>query len=472
MSITFSGLSTGLDTNSIIDSLMEVERQPINRLENQKKEEVERLNAYKQFDERLEALKKAASAMSLTSQVKTAKITLPDNAPFTATSTGATTGEYDISVQQLASVQKTVTNGWSSRTDPVLGTGTLTINGVDLEITDENNSLASLVSTINERSEQLGVTATIMNDGDATNPYRLVLTGNNTSSSFTVDATQLTGSETPFTATNTSEAKRAQVYVDGILVESDNNTITEAIEGVTLNLNSVSSIQSEGPPPVYQTSHTSLSQDTDAIKEKITSFVTAYNDVINWIMSGYEEFGGSATATTVDEDGKETTKELLGGILRGDATVNSVKRGLQNILGEAIQGTEKIQTMSQLGIKTNLNGTLTLDSDEMSKAVDANPGDMVAFLSGTDSTNGVMKKFNLYLGEKTAGAGNIYEIKKTKYQSAVDRIDTQIARLEPRLQKRETMLRAQFTAMENLVSSLNSQANFLAQQLGQKSGDK
>lgn len=471
MPITFSGLSTGLDTDSIIDSLMQIERAPIDRLEARKTAETERINAYFQFKGLLEELKSSAQAISLTSQVRNSGVTLSDDAPLSASASGATDGSYDISVAQLASVQKTVTDGWSSASDSLLGTGTITIDGVDIAISAENNSLNGLASTINDMSETLGVTASIMNDGDPTNPYRLVLTGNDTSSAFTVTSNLVDGASSPiaFNTTDTATAQQAEVYIDGIKVLSDSNTITDAISGLTLNLESTSTVQSAGPPPVYETTNMTIAPDNAPVKEKITAFVTSYNNVMDWILSGYEEFGGAST-TTPTEDGEES-EQLLGSVLRGDSTINSIKRGLQNILSEAIGEATNIQTMSQLGITTQLNGKLNLDTTTMEKAVDDNPEDIVSLLSGTDSTDGIMKRFNFYLGDLTAGANNMYANKKTSYDQAVRRIDKQITFIEPRLEKREASLRAQFGAMEALVSSLNSQSDFLAQQLSNLSRD-
>ena len=127
-----------------------------------------------------------------------------------------------------------------------------------------------------------------------------------------------------FTTTDVQAAQQAVAIIDGITVVSDTNTITDAINGVTLNLNSVNDTISGGTPeagvdpwdwadpPVYETARMDIKADTGALKEKVTSFVTAYNDVMEWILSGYEEFGGTSETTATDRQTVQTKKTTVG----------------------------------------------------------------------------------------------------------------------------------------------------------------
>lgn len=465
MSITFSGLATGLDTDSIITQLMELERAPITRLETKKTEATERLEAYAQFKTTLDDLKSAVSAMTLTSQVKSNSVSLSTDAPFTATSANASSGSYNVAVKQLAQVQKTISDGWTSQTDALLGTGTFTLTngGEDTVITVDstNNSLSGLAAAINEQSGDTGIKASIINDGSAT-PYRLVLTGTDSSTNFSVSSNLLAADGiTPisFATTQTQTAQQAKVMVDGIEIVSNSNTISGAISGVTLNLSGISDVESAGPPATYKNTLLEIKPDTSALKEKLTTFVTSYNKTMEWILSGYEEFGG----TTTDDDPE--TDDLLGSVLRGDATIQGVKRGLQSVLSSVINTSGSLSVMSQLGITTQLDGTLLQDNTTMDAALENNFDDVVKLLAGDGSTDGIMKKFNYYMLEQTNGSTGMYAIKKQNYDSNIDRLDTQIANMEPRMEAREATLRAQYSAMETLVSGLNSQGSFLTQQM-------
>ena len=85
-------------------------------------------------------MKTAVSDMNLTSQVRSTKVSLSSEESFTATTTSGATGSYNISVAQLSQVQKTITDGFSSNTEAVLGTGTITVNGKVIAVTEDNNS--------------------------------------------------------------------------------------------------------------------------------------------------------------------------------------------------------------------------------------------------------------------------------------------------------------------------------------------
>lgn len=477
MSITFSGLATGLDTDSIVDDLMAVERAPLDRIEAAKASDLERLEAYAQFDSKLDDLKAAVSEMTLTSQIRSTAVSQSSEDAFTATSNGAVEGSYEISVAQLSQVQKNITDGFSSRTDSIFGTGTIDINGTTINVTEENNSVAGLVEAINAVSDTTGVQVSVINSG-TNDPYHMVLTGQDANTSFTITS-ELIDSDYDFNTTQeTQSAQQAVAFIDGIRVVSDSNTISGAISGVTINLNSVSSTLSEGTeevgvapwdwadPPVYNTDQMSVEADTEALKEKITAFVTAYNDAIDWINDGYLEFGGSSEVTE-DEDGET----ILSSVLRGDATISSVKRQLQRLFTETIDNSGEFQILSEIGITTNLDGTLSQDNTELDEALENNFTSMVSLLSGDDTTDGVMKKFNSLLLDLTSSTDGMYATQKSSYETAENRYDYQILLMEARLEKREESLRSQFSAMETLISSLNAQGDYFEQQMAALTGD-
>ncbi len=483
MGITFSGLATGLDTDSIVKEIMAIERAPLKRIENLKEAEAERLKAFEQFSKKLGDLKAAVGDMSLTSQIRKTKVSLSSEDSITATATGGATGSYSVAVAQLAQQQKTTTSGFSSRTEGFLGTGTLNINGTEINVDESNNSLLGMVEAVNQVSEETGVTAAIINDGGSEDNYHLVFTGKDSSTAFTVEG-QLTGedgAEIQLNPTNAVEARQAVAFIDGIKVVSGSNTISSAVSGVTINLNAVSSMTDAGTaeegvpswewadPPKYQATTMKVSADTDSMKEKITSFVTAYNGVMEWINSGYEEFGGSSEVLKTDAEDEDA---VLSPLLRGDASIYGAKRQLQSVLVDMVDNTGKFGILSEIGITTNKNGTLSQNNTKIDKALEENYDDMVYLLSGDDQQAGVMKRFNSLLLDMTSSTKGLYANKKDAYQHAVDRFDLQIDRMESRLSKREHSLRSQFTMMEQLVSNLNAQGDFLTQQLNALNGVK
>ena len=471
--ITFSGLASGLATDEIVTKLMALERKPVERLETAKEDEATRLKAYGQLNTRLKDLRTAVAEMNLTSKVRTTKVELSSSSAFSATSNGASVGSYSISVSQLAQVKKSVLTGMSSSSASTLGTGTITVNGKAIAVNDSNNSLQGIMSSINAISDDTGVTASIINDGSGSSgAYNLVLTGKDASTDFSFASSLKNGSggDITFAATPIQDAQQAMLEVDGIDVVSNSNTVTGVIAGVTLNLLAVSPIASTDPETTYTPTKLDVLADSTALKEKISTFVSAYNEIMDWIATGYEK-EDTTTATTDSSTSDSTTEENLSKYLRGDSTVNSIKRGLQSILSTAFAGQSSFKLLSELGISTNKDATLNLNSSKLDNALAQNFDGAAQLLAGDDSSEGVMKKFNSYLVKVTSAATGMYAEKRSRYESRVDRLDTQISQKTALLEKVESSLKARFTAMENIVSGLNSLSSYLTQlsNLGTKS---
>ncbi|MBD1401272.1 flagellar filament capping protein FliD [Pelovirga terrestris] len=474
--ISFGGLATGLPTEDIVAGLMRLERRPLERLEAQKEYEATRLKAYAQLRDLLDGLRGAVANLNLTSDVRTSKVEVPANAPFTATSNGAQTGSYDVAVAQLAQVQKSVSAGVASTTDKIFGTGTLTLGDTVITIDDSNNSLSGLVDAINKQAGDSGVRAGIINDGSGESPYRMVLTGDNAGVNFDpVFALQDgDGQAIDFSLDQVRSAQQAVAYVDGIKVVSDSNTLSGVVSGVTINLHQVSDQLANGTPeegvpahqwadpPQFQSNVMAVTADTSALKEKITNFVDAYNGVMKWIAAGYERFAAPESASA---EGDEKPPENLSDVLRGDATVNAVKRQLQALLGSPVNSGGPLQALSQLGMATNRDGTLNLNNSRLDEQLENNFSAFTALLAGDNNVDGVMKKFNFALLKLTGARDGIYAANQSRYDTTVRRIDGDIARMEMLMDKKEESLRARFGAMELLVSSMNSQSNFITQQM-------
>ena len=465
--ITFSGLATGMATDDIVTKLMAIERQPLDQLQTQKTNEAQRLQAYGQLNTLLQNLKTAVGAMNLSTTASPTTAVSGNNGVFTATSTSGALGSYNISVSQLAQVQKSVFGGYTSQTDPLFVNGsTLTVNGQTITIDDSNNSLRGIAQTLNAMADQTGVSASIINDGSGS-PYRLVLTGKDASTDFTVDGSNLQATDgTVFSMTTTQVAQQAKLNIDGIDVVSNSNTVSGVVAGVTLTLTGVSQNLGTAEAPQYQATSLNVTADTDTLKEKITNFVNAYNAVMNWVSSAYQTdtstTSDSSSSSTTSDGSTNTDSSNLSTLLRGDATVNAIKRGLQSILGTPMSdGSLKI--LSEIGISTNRDGSLSIDSSKLDNALSQNFSGVSELLAGNGYTNGVMKQFNSYLLQMTSPSSGMYAQKQTQYNDKVRALDQQISVKTVALDKREADLYARFSAMETFVSNMNSMSSYITQ---------
>jgi flagellar hook-associated protein 2 len=527
MAISFGGLATGLDTTSLIEQLMEAERTPLSRLETDKSYFNARLSALTQFETKLESFLTKIENLDSATDLQAKKTTLSSEDFFSATpDSEALAGNYQVEVVDLAQVQKSVSLGVADKTASNFGLGTLTLtvgdnDPVEIAIDAGNNSLEGIMSAINEADA--GVTASIINDGTA-NPYRLVLTGEDIATNFSltgnlasfngdvtslttggyadqeaklfgsgtislstghditlsgennsladirdainlemgttgvsatieadgdgdwklvlaggaIDSTNLTGGagyDAP-SFTTTQNAQQAHIRVDGIDIFSNSNTLTEAIPGVSLDLTRAE----EGT-----VTNLSVDLDENAIKGLIKSFVSGYNDVVSFVTNQSKSEGSNA------------------GILVGDSGLNNVKRRLQNMLTTPIEGS--ISSLSQLGLKTQKNGTLEIDDDTLTEAIQNDLAGVTKLLAGNDSVEGIATRLKSYLDDITDSTDGFFAGRKQSIESNVKRIGKSIERMEMRLEKREQNLFDQFNTLEQLISSMNSTSSYLSTQL-------
>jgi flagellar hook-associated protein 2 len=459
--ISFGGLATGLPTEDLVSSLMAVERRPLERLEADKQFESDRLKAYGELNTLLDDLRSAAGALNITSEVRTTSIRLSSEETISASSSGAATGSYDIAVEQLAQLQKTVSQGFDSDTEALLGSGTVTIGDTVITVDGENNSLEGLASAINAASEETGVRASIINNGQESGNYHLVLTGADASTVFTAQSALTGESGAIDLGLNTlRSAQQAIAWVDGIQVVGNSNSLTGVIPGVTLGLNAVSETLGDDS---LATTTLNVEADPTALKEKLSVFVSSYNEIMDWISSGYQLEGESQTAA--DGDGDEADEPTMASYLRGDATINDIKRSLQSVLTEAVGTTGSLQILSEIGIATQQDGSLELTESKLDAALESKFDEVVSLLAGDSQAEGVMKRFNSYLLDLTSPTQGMYAEKRERYEISVRRLDVQILQKESMMEKIETRIRAQFNTMELLVSNLNAQGDYLTQQM-------
>lgn len=459
--IQFSGLASGLDTDEIIESLMEIESASIDTIEEKVTDLEDQLEAYGELDTLMDTLYDAIEDMNYSSQLVTHEATTSTDEYLTAsaTTTSVDGASYEVEVVSLAQVQKSVSStGFADTSAYTLGTGTitLTVDGetYSLSLDEDTCSIDDLADAIN--NTDVGISASIMDTGDADAPYLLVLTGEDTSTTFSLDTSGLTGGtetlesmnveEDDGTITNPpiQEAAQAHIVVDGIDVYSDSNTVEDAIEGVTIDLVSAE----EG-----ETTTITIESDSSNVETMMEEFVTAYNELVTYVKE------------------QQPTASSEGGVLAGDSSVNRIKRKLQNLLTTTVETSGVYTALTQLGLTTETDGTLTLDSDTLEDALDENLDSVITLLCGEDDTTGIITQYKNYLSEQTDSSTGLLETKTELIDEKIERYDDQIERIEDRLEKKQATLEAQFTAMETLIAEYNTWADYLETMMDELSSD-
>lgn len=423
--VTFGGLATGLDTEAIVSSLMEVERAPVDALENDIEYLETQNETFDSFDAILSDLNSAISALDTASEFNSYNATTSSDDYLQASASSYTKpGTYQVEVVSLAQQQKDVSSeGFADSSTEELS-GTITIG--DEEISYDDVSLSQLADIVNEADT--GVTASLVNDGTE-NGLRLVLTANDAETTPEILAT---GSITIDSASNghTLDGSMAHVVVDGIDIYSANNTITEAIYGVTLDL--------VGLNEPGETSFVKVAPDTSSIEENVAAFVSSYNEMLTFI----DELSAADSAT-----GSE---------------FRSLERKIQGMLTTTVSGATQYDSLASLGFETDSKtGELSYDASILNDALLNNLEDVQALFVGDDNSPGVAAQLSDYLSEQLSPTSGFVATKTASNDTTIERKQESVESMEARLAKREETLNAQYVAMELLVAELNSQADYL-----------
>ncbi len=451
--ITFSGIASGFPTDEIIEQLLELEQRPIDLLEGRKESFEEKLAIFQDLNTRTLALRDAlrkldnmnllGTDLSAFEEFRRFAANSSDSTIATATAAStATPGSILIEVQQLALQEREISNGYSARTASV-GTGTFSITvgtdpPTDITIDSSNETVDGFVAAVN--SANAGVTAFVVDDGGGSNPFKIVIVGNNTGKDFILDldATGLAGGESALAFTETQTAVNAEIILDPgspapLTIESSTNTFSEFIRGLTLQVEKVSAtaitIQVEPAP--------------DEVADAIVELVSLYNDVVDLI----------AEQAELDP----TTNR--GGPLIADSTLVGLQQRLAMVVASAI-GSGSITSAIQIGLELDRDGKLVLDEDELDAALASNFEGVASFFAGADSFADQLREIADTYTDTVDGA-LVARINGTT--DTISDLSQSISDAEDRLVTIEENLVLEFAALERTIAGIQQQANFLSQ---------
>jgi flagellar hook-associated protein 2 len=441
-SITFSGLSTGLDTASIISKLMSVERAPETRMLSTQSNYKSQLSILQNINSKLQALQTKARALDTLGEFASYAASSSEEGAVTAKATGdANPGKYAVEVTQLAQAGRNYSGPFASKTTAGLaGAGTLQIqvgtgDAVQVEITADD-TLESVVSKIN--GSGAGVTAGLVYTGTS---YRLQISGKETGAantlSFTEGGTLALGLDEP--ASVYQQAQDAMLEVDGYGITSATNDVSGAIPGVTLTLRDETTGAAE------------IEVDTDpsAMKAKINEFVSAYNAVVS-IIGGEFAFTGQAKGA---------------GHLTGDSTLRTLQQQLGSSISSPVDGLGFSYTaLSEIGVTTNRDGTLAVDTTKLDTALAKDTAGVASLFAGssTGSVDGAADRIDDLVDRFINSTTGILTARTTGISRTISDIEDNVAAYEERMTAYEDSLIMKFTQLEVTISSLNSQGSYIS----------
>src|SRR5579871_1092356 len=451
--VSSTGLGSGLDINSIVQQLVSAEGTPQQTLLTDRQNGIQtQISAYGSLQSAVSGVQAALAALATPQQFEGTIATVGDKTIASAsTDSSASPGSYSLFVQQLATGAK-LTSAPVAGASTVVGTGTLQVavgaNSFTVNIGSTNNTLSGIAAAINSAGSGLGVSAALVTSNGGTS---LVINSATTGAANAVTVTETDGGTglasltySPTSQTNgltqSQGAQDAIVKLDGNAFNSASNVVTGLLSGVTLNLTAASTGTT--------TTTLNISGDYSGALQAVQTFVSAYNTLAGTIssLSSYD----SATKSA--------------GPLLGDSLLNNLVRQINETIDStaSMPSGSPFNSLAQLGIVANPDGTLSVDSSKLSTAFTNNFSSVAQLFSGT---GGIATKLNSVLTTFTQPQGIFDQENQTLKQGLTD-IANQTTKLNQHLANLQATLLQQYNAMDALVAQLKATGTAAAAQLG------
>ncbi|HGX3840528.1 TPA: flagellar filament capping protein FliD [Escherichia fergusonii] len=460
-SFTSLGVGSNLPLDTLLTNLTTAEKKRLTPITQQQSSNTARLTAFGTLKSSLEKFQTANTALNDAALFKSTTVVSSSTDLTVSTTAGAAAGIYKISVSQLAQAQSIRTTTPVTDSKAIQGNSnserTLVIKQdgkdkpLEIKLTSEQTSLEGLRDAINNADG--GVSASIVKVKD--NDYQLVLTSSETGLENQMSVSvqgddklnQFISFNNPDVTGNNVEqiveAQDAKLSVNGINIERSSNTITDAPQGITLNLTKV-------VDDVTITVNKSDEKSTSAIK----AWVEAYNSLVDTI--------GSLTKYTAVDPGAEK-QDTSNGALLGDSTVRTIQTGIRGKFS-ASANSGNFQTLSQIGItQDGTTGKLKIDDDKLKKALSEHSVDVQQLLVGDGKETGITTKIAGLVKGYLADDG-IIDSAQDSINSTLKKLTKQYLSVSASIDDTIARYQAQFTQLDTMMSKLNNTSTYLTQQ--------
>jgi flagellar hook-associated protein 2 len=358
----------------------------------------------------------------------------------------------------------TSVNSFAS-TDTV-GSGTLSFtsdgNSFDIAV-GATDTLSDIMATINGSGDNSSIKASIVSDntGDylvfssrqsgSTHAITVTAADDDATHTDTTGISQFASANQTATANieNMSEvdvATDAKITIDGtIVVYNSTNVFDSVIDGITITANKEHSDDDDD-------SKITVSEDNNNVAAGIGSFIGKFNALVDIS----DQLGQSG------EDGA--------GALAGDSLLRGVMTKLRSLFNKEFTAGDDTFTLSQLGVRTELSGQLSLDSEQLNNYIEENPDAVQSFFIGDDDDEtGFVAHLTEFVGFYTDSDGLIEQRIEGK-ESQIASLDDDLENFTLKMESLESRLFAQYNAMDLLVSQLNATSSYLTTQLDNMPG--
>jgi flagellar hook-associated protein 2 len=453
-----SGLASGIDTSSIIDQLMAIERQPQTRLKTQVSISQARKTVLSDIQTRLKNLQLAAQDLkSAALWANKQSLDVSDSTKLTATSTGSIApGAYTISTTSLARGAQR----WYQFTSP----------SQDRTISYSNGDSTTITA-----GSDIDAAVAAINADTAAPVYAAAVTDSTSGTQYLVLSSKATGATAgAFTATSQANmlnedntravsATDASYTVNGVDKTSPSNVITDAVPGMTITLRTT--FASTSPVTINVSAP---APDAADITAKVKAFVDQYNSTLDFIRSKLDEKKVVNPQTTADQQ-----KGLLNGDTMLEGILSQLRVAMTDVYAPGNPTT--LDQMNEIGVSTGgafatlnqdaIKGKLVFDSAAFSKAFASDPASVKNLLSGTSGFGVALDN----LLAPTLQAGGTMASRLSSEDATQKSLNDRIAAMDVLLNQKQETLKSQFTAMETALQQSQAQGQWLAGQLAKLS---
>ena len=452
------GLVSGMNTTSIIQQLMSLERQPVTRLEIKKLVADKSITALQGLNSKFLAIAEIAKKLSAVggwSPVK-ATVSSPEAVGVTVADGTAPTS-LSFKVKSLVAAHQIYSSATYAADTTVVADAGATIaigytdsngNPATVNVANHDGTLKGIAAAINGTAAS-PVTARVVKTS-ATGDYRLEFTAKTAGarSSFTVSGiAQAPGADMTFAVA--TQASDAEVLLGSsgtpLSITSSSNTIADVVPGVTLVVKQAD---------VNKTVDVNIARDAATISGDVEKLITLANDFLK----------EAKTLTAYDATTKTT------GILQGNTTVRDLQNAVLNAVATAVGG----KSAATAGVELNRDGTIKFDKVKFEAAYVADPTALAAIFTGPVGVEGIAQRLQAIADSATKATpkpdgtmtvDGLLPLAIDTRRKEIRRIDDSIAMWDIRLSRREAALKRQFAALETALGAAQQQGSWLSSQL-------
>ncbi len=538
--INVLGIGSGLDLQGILDQLREIERQPIEQMESEKDYYENRLTEYDWLTTQVLDLKSTILDLSLESTYLSRDVSSSGSAIEATADVGALTGNYTVDVSQLAhkSLWQSAT-GFSSPSDTVnTSEDVLQISVGDQSfsvLVPANTSLQGLAELINNATDNPGVTASVVDTGSPSYPYRLVLQANNTGENYRIVVTQELSNLSFEEVTGQPNIIRSGFYSNSTDIVTDvdtsltiqvdslssktiniaaNTTVEDLVDLINENMNDTSlkaylmrdssgnyfiDLRSPESITIIDDPSNLFPNEIQSNGESLNAFLTvdgiqyqrtsnSISDIIPGVTITLKDTGSSTISVSSNYEEVEnlfssfienvnsliqTLKEKMSvneetgeeGPLYDSSVAENLIRDLQRGLLETVNNPYGPDSLLELGVTFNRDGTISLDEETFDNAIRQNPEGVEKLLVGDEDSNmtGIAESLNDTL-QSYLGSNGLIAIEQQGVEGRIDRLEDEIARSEKYVDDYMYTLEKQFMALDQYIQSLSETSSYLDMQ--------